>query len=74
MKEKLKEKWLRLYFLANQIAAFDPWEDFAEKDRFTYIWKDKSKEVYFSFISDLQSVLELRAMSVLKITCAQEQC
>lgn len=52
MKEKLKEKWLRLYFLANQIAAFDPWEDFAEKDRFTYIWKDKSKEVCFSFISE----------------------
>ena len=52
MKEKLKENWLRLYFLANQIAAFDPWEDFAEKDRFTYIWKDKSKEVCFSFISE----------------------
>ena len=52
MKEKLKEKWLHLYFLANQIGAFKPWEDFAEKDRFTYIWKDKSKEVYFSFISE----------------------
>ncbi len=52
MKEKLKEKWLQLYFLANQIGAFNPWEDFAENDRFTYIWKDKSKEVYFSFISE----------------------
>lgn len=52
MKEKLKSKWLNLYFLANQIADFEPWNDFEEKDRFTYVWKDKSKTVFFSFIEE----------------------
>lgn len=33
MKEKLKSKWLKLYFLANQIADFAPWNAFEEKDR-----------------------------------------
>ncbi len=50
MKEKLKSKWLKLYFLANQIAVFEPWNDLKEKDRLAYIWKDKSKTVLFSFL------------------------
>ncbi len=52
MKSKLKEKWLYLYFLASEIGNFSPWNDFEEKDRFTYIWKDKSKTVFFSFIGE----------------------
>ncbi len=50
MTNKLREKWLHLYEVAQQIGLMNPWEDFAESDRFTYIWKDKSKTVFFSFI------------------------
>ena len=50
MTEKLKQKWLRLYAVAQQIGVMQPWEDFSEADKFTYIWKDKSKTVLFSFI------------------------
>ena len=52
MTEKLKQKWLRLYAVAQQIGVMQPWEDFSESDRFTYIWKDKSKSVFFSFIGE----------------------
>lgn len=52
MINRLKEKWLHLYDVANQIGCFRPWEDFSEKDCFTYIWKDKSKTVLFSFIGE----------------------
>lgn len=50
MTNKQKKKWLHLYDVAQQIGAMNPWEDFAEKDRFSYIWQDKSKTVMFSFI------------------------
>lgn len=52
MIRKVKEKWLHLYDVAQQIGAMEPWKDFAEKDRFSYIWKDKSKTVFFSFIGE----------------------
>lgn len=52
MIEKLKQKWLRLYAVAQQIGVMQPWDDFSESDRFTYIWKDKSKSVFFSFIGE----------------------
>lgn len=52
MKTKLKEKWLHLYEVATEIGTYSPWKDFAEKDRFTYIWKDKSQTVFFSFIGE----------------------
>ena len=52
MTNKLKEKWLHLYEVAQQVGAMQPWEDFSESDRFTYIWKDKSKSVFFSFIGE----------------------
>ena len=52
MTEKLKQKWLRLYAVAQQIGVMQPWEDFSEADKFTYIWKDKSKTVLFSFIGE----------------------
>lgn len=50
MTNKLKEKWLHLYGVAQLIGVMKPWEDFAESDRFTYIWKDKSKTIFFSLI------------------------
>ncbi len=52
MTNKLKDKWLHLYEVAQQIGVMQPWEDFCESDRFTYIWKDKSKYVFFSFIGE----------------------
>ena len=52
MTEKLKQKWLRLYAVAQQIGVMHPWDDFSESDKFTYIWKDKSKTVLFSFIGE----------------------
>ena len=52
MTENLKENWLKLYFLAQQIGAFEPWQDFDERDHFAYVWKDKSKSVHFSFIGE----------------------
>ena len=52
MTEKLKQKWLHLYAVAQQIGVMQPWEDFSEADKFTYIWKDKSKTVLFSFIGE----------------------
>lgn len=52
MISKLKEKWLHLYEVAMEIGSFSPWEDFKERDRFSYIWKDKSKSVFFSFIGE----------------------
>ena len=52
MTEKLKNKWKKLYFLAQEIANYEPWDDFEEKDRFAYVWKDKSKTVLFSFIGE----------------------
>ena len=52
MTEKLKDKWLKLYFLAQQIGAFEPWDDFEEADHFSYVWKDKSKAIHFSFIGE----------------------
>lgn len=52
MTNKLKDKWLHLYKVAQQIGVMQPWEDFCESDRFTYIWKDKSKKVFFSFIGE----------------------
>lgn len=50
MTEKLKIKWLHLYFLAKEIADFQPWNDFKEQNLFAYVWQDRSKSVYFSFI------------------------
>ena len=52
MTDGLKKKWLQLYDLTQQIGQMQPWEDFKEEDRFTYIWKDKSKTVLFSFIEE----------------------
>lgn len=51
MTEELKSKYLRLYEAANKISSFKPWDDFDEADKFVYLWKDKSKDVLFSFIS-----------------------
>lgn len=50
MTEKLKEKWLHLYAVVKQIGVMQPWDGFSEADKFTYIWEDKSKSVFFSFI------------------------
>ena len=50
--EKIKKKWLRLYEVAQQIRDMQPWNDFSEDDKFSYIWKDKSKTVLFSFIGE----------------------
>lgn len=50
MKKEVKDKWLQLYGMADEIAGFSPWVDFAENNPFCYIWKDKSKSVFFSFI------------------------
>lgn len=52
MTEKLKQKWLHLYEVAQQIGIMQPWEHFAERDKFTYIWKDESKTILFSFIGE----------------------
>lgn len=52
MTNKLKQKWLYLYYIAQQIAEMNPWQDFKEKDCFTYIWKNKSKILHFSFIGE----------------------
>lgn len=46
MTTKLKEKWLYLYEVAQQIGVMKLWEDFAESDRFACIWRDKSKTVF----------------------------
>lgn len=48
----LKEKWLHLYDVAAKIASYSPWDAFGEDDTFAYIWKDRSKCVFFSFIND----------------------
>lgn len=50
MTNKEKEKWLKLYDVAQKIGAMNPWEYFEEKDCFSYVWKDKSKTLIFSFI------------------------
>ena len=42
MTENLKQKWLRLHAVAQQIGVMQPWDDFSESDKFTYIWKDKT--------------------------------
>lgn len=52
MTEKLKTKYLRVYEAANRINSFKPWNDFNEGDRFVYVWEDKSKTVFFSFIKE----------------------
>ncbi len=46
-----KEKWLRLYEVAQLIGALNPWRDFAASDRFVYLSGEKAEPVYFSFIS-----------------------
>ena len=51
MTEKIKKKYLRLYETANRISSFKPWDNFNEADRFVYVWEDKSKTVFFSFIN-----------------------
>ncbi len=38
MTNETKEKWLKLYSVANEIAELAPWEDFSESDPFCYIW------------------------------------
>ncbi len=48
----LKEKWLHLYDVTAKIASYSPWDAFGEDDTFAYIWKDRSKCVFFSFIND----------------------
>ena len=52
MTNQLKEKWLHLYEVTQIIGLMRPWEDFNESDKFTYIWKDKSKTVHFSFVGE----------------------
>lgn len=52
MTNQLKDKWLHLYGVAQQIGIMQPWDDFSESDKFAYVWKDKNKSVFFSFIGE----------------------
>lgn len=52
MKNKHKEQWYKLYELTQEIGNYTPWRIFRESDCFSYIWKDKSKTVFFSFIGE----------------------
>lgn len=52
MTDKSRKKWLHLYEVAYAIGHFQPWDDFSESDRFIYVWKNKSKTLLFSFISE----------------------
>ena len=49
MTEKLKNKWLKLYEIANNISKFEPCNYFFPTDRFTFITKDNKESYLFSF-------------------------
>lgn len=47
------EKWRQIYFLANEIASFQPWEMFAEDNLFAYILDSSERhEHFFSFLHE----------------------
>ncbi len=49
MTEKLKNKWLKLYEIANNISRFEPCNYFFPTDRFTFITKGNKESYLFSF-------------------------
>lgn len=52
MKKETLEKWGKIYSFAQLIAAYDPWELFAEEHTFTLIPKGTKNEHYFSFLEE----------------------
>ncbi len=56
MTEKLKNKWLKLYEIANNISKFEPCNYFFPTDRFTFITKDNKESYLFSFFKLTESM------------------
>lgn len=52
MEKEMLEKWRRIYSFAQMIAAYDPWELFAEENTFVLVPKETSNEHYFSFLAE----------------------
>lgn len=52
MEKEILEKWKQIYFYASQIAFYDPWSRFAEKDILVMITKDKKEEHFFCFLEE----------------------
>lgn len=52
MEKEMLEKWRKIYNLAQLIAAYDPWELFAEEHTFALIPKGTRNERYFSFLAE----------------------
>lgn len=50
MEKEMLEKWEQIYYFALEIARFEPWEQFGEKDILALIPKGKREEHYFSFL------------------------
>ena len=50
-KERL-EKWREIYNFAQMIAAYEPWELFAEENTFALVPKGTRNEHYFSFLAE----------------------
>lgn len=72
MTNKEREKWLHLYEMAQKIGMMQPWDDFSEADKFTYIWEDHSKTVLFPLYVKLRKNAVSLAISVKMIIFAQE--
>ncbi len=51
MEKEMLEKWRKIYHLAQMIAAYEPWELFAEEHTFALVPKGTRDEHYFSFLS-----------------------
>jgi len=52
MSNALKEKWLHLYEVANNIGMFEPWKRFYEDNCFSFIPRGNKETYFFSFIGE----------------------
>lgn len=51
VEKEILEKWRKIYSFAHLIAAYDPWELFAEEHTFALVPKGTRNEHYFSFLA-----------------------
>lgn len=52
VEKEILKKWRKIYSFAQLIAAYDPWELFAEENTFVLVPKGTRNEHYFSFLAE----------------------
>lgn len=52
VEKEMLEKWREIYNFAQMIAAYEPWELFAEENTFALVPKGTRDEHYFSFLAE----------------------